>query len=197
MTARLIPAHAGKTAGDFQCDLHGEAHPRSRGENSARATSSVGANGSSPLTQGKLVVHVLEARGTRLIPAHAGTTPSRSPWRRGWGAHPRSRGENSIRAHLTTVGRGSSPLTRGKRVGEPRGDLFGGLIPAHAGKTHSGSPAPGRRRAHPRSRGENHRLTAGIEDAGGSSPLTRGKRSHVRVGHLAVRLIPAHAGKTS
>ena len=196
-TVRLIPAHAGKTVPALQAAWAQMAHPRSRGENDLMILSRRRNQGSSPLTQGKLVVHVLEARGTRLIPAHAGKTPSRSPWRRGWGAHPRSRRENSIRAHLTTVGRGSSPLTRGKRVGEPRGDLFGGLIPAHAGKTHSGSPAPGRRRAHPRSRGENHRLTAGIEDAGGSSPLTRGKRSHVRVGHLAVRLIPAHAGKTS
>ena len=53
------------------------------------------------------------------------------------------------------------------------------------------------RAAHPRSRGEN--LT-GAEDqlvSLGSSPLTRGKRrQHQNVGP-GVRLIPAHAGKTS
>ena len=196
MTARLIPAHAGKTVPALQAAWAQMAHPRSRGENDLMILSRRRNQGSSPLTQGKLVVHVLEARGTRLIPAHAGKTPSRSPWRRGWGAHPRSRGENSIRAHLTTVGRGSSPLTRGKRVGEPRGDLFGGLIPAHAGKTHSGSPAPGRRRAHPRSRGENAAMSVSGILPYGSSPLTRGKPHEPHNPPLRRRLIPAHAGKT-
>ena len=51
--------------------------------------------------------------------------------------------------------------------------------------------------AHPRSRGENHRLTAGIEDAGGSSPLTRGKPRPARLETATTGLIPAHAGKTA
>ena len=52
-------------------------------------------------------------------------------------------------------------------------------------------------RAHPRSRGENQQAAIEEQKAKGSSPLTRGKRPHlVNVG-ARVRLIPAHAGKTS
>ena len=54
---------------------------------------------------------------------------------------------------------GSSPLTRGKplRVRPPR--KHQGLIPAHAGKTHHSGATAAASRAHPRSRGENQRLT--------------------------------------
>ena len=71
-----------------------------------------------------------------------------------------------------------------------------GLIPAHAGKTLPRRDAAHRRRAHPRSRGENQVATFPLEFRAGSSPLTRGKRSgdHRRTG--PDRLIPAHAGKT-
>ena len=53
-----------------------------------------------------------------------------------------------------------------------------------------------RRRAHPRSRGENWvHLTSGSAPRG-SSPLTRGKLSVAMGGATLQRLIPAHAGKT-
>ena len=51
-------------------------------------------------------------------------------------------------------------------------------------------------KAHPRSRGENTVGAAPTPVAGGSSPLTRGKRVAGIVGCLRDRLIPAHAGKT-
>ena len=70
-------------------------------------------------------------------------------------AHPRSRGENVDPREAHGVLPGSSPLTRGKL--QMRADLcaVGGLIPAHAGKTRTGALDWLRRRAHPRSRGEN------------------------------------------
>ena len=92
--------------------------------------------------------------------------------------------------------RGSSPLTRGKRLklvwrhDEPR------LIPAHAGKTGRFAVWRFTARAHPRSRGENY---VGVVVAGvlpGSSPLTRGKPERIISARLGNRLIPAHAGKT-
>ena len=111
-------------------------------------------------------------------------------------AHPRSRGENSLLASLRMKNSGSSPLTRGKPVFMTETPSLGGLIPAHAGKTSSGSRRVSGGRAHPRSRGENHRAASGRAVRGGSSPLTRGKP----VGHMVFtpfrRLIPAHAGKT-
>ena len=50
--------------------------------------------------------------------------------------------------------------------------------------------------AHPRSRGENMRLTAPSDATLGSSPLTRGKRAALGWGRSVRGLIPAHAGKT-
>ena len=112
-------------------------------------------------------------------------------------AHPRSRGENadSIRS-IKPVG-GSSPLTRGKRLrghvprGRPR------LIPAHAGKTRMVAVAGMGCPAHPRSRGENLKPLPPAPERAGSSPLTRGKLTVSCQTFAEVRLIPAHAGKTS
>ena len=173
-------------------------------------------SGSSPLTRGKLQIGELAPPAHGLIPAHAGKTSYHPPLRVLEGAHPRSRGENGVADGPCSVVLGSSPLTRGKRVGLAGWLLPGRLIPAHAGKTecsptvahvwglipaHAGKTTPsrcgtGRRGAHPRSRGENALLGAAVGIGGGSSPLTRGKPAvrDVRV-HVG-GLIPAHAGKT-
>ena len=50
---RLIPAHAGKTAGSGASAGAGSAHPRSRGENLEALDATERAWGSSPLTRGK------------------------------------------------------------------------------------------------------------------------------------------------
>ena len=153
--------------------------------------------GSSPLTRGKLegapgwqIIH-------GLIPAHAGKTP---PWMRrarASRAHPRSRGENRDGAAPGLVGWGSSPLTRGKHWPTRTAIYTGGLIPAHAGKTHQTRDTRPKYRAHPRSRGENIKAAVSVVVEWGSSPLTRGKLIP-RAGIPGVAgLIPAHAGKTS
>ena len=94
------------------------------------------------------------------------------------------------------VEKGSSPLTRGKRV--PLELKYGGarLIPAHAGKTRSSQPASNTPTAHPRSRGENRLRMIASCPLTGSSPLTRGKLALCRPGSWRGGLIPAHAGKT-
>ena len=71
-----------------------------------------------------------------------------------------------------------------------------GLIPAHAGKTRPEAYDELIRAAHPRSRGENDPITGDLEFKAGSSPLTRGKPLYLRLALTALRLIPAHAGKT-
>ena len=111
-------------------------------------------------------------------------------------AHPRSRGENYRNPALIWLSRGSSPLTRGK-PGWPRATgQRSGLIPAHAGKTTRAATETVRRRAHPRSRGENILRQSACAGQGGSSPLTRGKLGAVADCLSARGLIPAHAGKT-
>ena len=111
-------------------------------------------------------------------------------------AHPRSRGENSDLVYALTMFAGSSPLTRGKPFPGARGDLRRRLIPAHAGKTSSTSPATPPSTAHPRSRGENSAVGVSGRSGAGSSPLTRGKRQYDPTYRTHSRLIPAHAGKT-
>ena len=93
-------------------------------------------------------------------------------------------------------GEGSSPLTRGKPTRATWQGTHPGLIPAHAGKTHAAQAPASSARAHPRSRGENEKVTGECYPYPGSSPLTRGKRTPARRKILLTGLIPAHAGKT-
>ena len=153
--------------------------------------------GSSPLTRGKPALHRPETHTPRLIPAHAGKTGwcVRQPdWDE---AHPRSRGENMVSLVSGRAFSGSSPLTRGKRFSVGAGLRIVRLIPAHAGKT-APSPADADHNwAHPRSRGENVLRDLLVNQAQGSSPLTRGKRAQGPSCQPGPGLIPAHAGKTS
>ena len=111
-------------------------------------------------------------------------------------AHPRSRGENSLSCSPLTKTAGSSPLTRGKPGPVELSTKKTRLIPAHAGKTPRIRAHLTAYPAHPRSRGENYQAHATALQAGGSSPLTRGKPRRRRDDHDFPRLIPAHAGKT-
>ena len=152
---RLIPAHAGKTATDPYSRETLAAHPRSRGENGSAPSIISVRSGSSPLTRGKPDPYSYAAVKRGLIPAHAGKTVLvHAPASYG-AAHPRSRGENFAGLKDKLSSAGSSPLTRGKPVLTPPLIALVRLIPAHAGKTSSPQPRSSKRRAHPRSRGEN------------------------------------------
>ena len=132
---RLIPAHAGKTCNRPPGRIPHEAHPRSRGENSTDGVSMSAVTGSSPLTRGKPEGTAHPRCHVGLIPAHAGKTSRMSVAAWSAQAHPRSRGENPNPGPQGAHGRGSSPLTRGKRRLRPRSPGQTWLIPAHAGKT--------------------------------------------------------------
>ena len=114
--AGLIPAHAGKTPWTLTPPTWTTAHPRSRGENLEQSTGAIEAVGSSPLMRGKLVSLGRVGECPRLIPAHAGKTRSGvlAGFRRR--DDPRSRGENKQLLVAAASQRGSSPLTRGKRI---------------------------------------------------------------------------------
>ena len=151
----IIPAHAGKTSLMIFTERIAEDHPRSRGENQDVGVLDLTNTGSSPLTRGKPHHGNQEAPPTRIIPAHAGKTPVASSGPRSTLDHPRSRGENWAEAGMSISIRGSSPLTRGKQGDRLVGSRPPGIIPAHAGKTSSTSPATPPSTDHPRSRGEN------------------------------------------
>ena len=172
------------------------AHPRSRGENAVQIVEDGAGAGSSPLTRGKPDRGASINERERLIPAHAGKTPSVVLPGDRVRAHPRSRGENASSMPRARLIPGSSPLTRGKPRMGCRRRAGVRLIPAHAGKTRSPSQTPRTPRAHPRSRGENKHYTRGQFTITGSSPLTRGKHLLLEGAHVVYGLIPAHAGKT-
>ena len=174
----LIPAHAGKTAAAAAARTASAAHPRSRGENLIAGCLVAPGQGSSPLTRGKRVQGLTDLIPARLIPAHAGKTETLTLIAPHSPAHPRSRGENEICAPDKCPPYGSSPLTRGKLVSVVHMDEFFRLIPAHAGKTHLTAASLHGPGAHPRSRGENGSALGWGPLCSGSSPLTRGKRTH-------------------
>ena len=193
---RLIPAHAGKTRSRARRRRREPAHPRSRGENFLAVCTCGWRDGSSPLTRGKRRKLLGPSPVPRLIPAHARKTyPRTRPYVK-CGAHPRSRGENSISRRSRARMRGSSPLTRGKRTSGRSVRRSRGLIPAHTGKTAAPGRPRGCRPAHPHSHGENFPASWSIEVPPGSSPLTRGKRGDSCREPDGGGLIPAHAGKT-
>ena len=196
-TARLIPAHAGKTRAPTAQTRTQTAHPRSRGENPTSIPLYLRLAGSSPLTRGKPTCRPVASSREGLIPAHAGKTALSSQFVLGKGAHPRSRGENVLTAQYSPPTGGSSPLTRGKPTPPARVPPQCRLIPAHAGKTYTRSASLLKKAAHPRSRGENHHERVRSRELKGSSPLTRGKLDRGGANLGSHRLIPAHAGKTS
>ncbi len=151
----LIPAHAGSTCNELWCDEGLEAHPRACGEHSpARRADSTSA-GSSPRMRGALLSVAEVSWSDRLIPAHAGSTPSSPASRIISRAHPRACGEHqmkkqaipSLKAHPRACGEhesdplgrepgeGSSPRMRGAQSAPGPYRVGGGLIPAHAGST--------------------------------------------------------------
>ena len=111
---RLIPAHAGKTEPYRTPNPADQAHPRSRGENTLGSALAHQPPGSSPLTPGKPPPRAVRGADLRLIPAHAGKTARSLGVLGRRGAHPRSRGENTLGSALAHQPPGSSPLTRGK-----------------------------------------------------------------------------------
>ena len=197
MTGGLIPAHAGKTQTEWADGSPHPAHPRSRGENARGIAMMCTTHGSSPLTRGKLSAEKSVFLTGRLIPAHAGKTWKTSRTVPGSEAHPRSRGENMPAKRRVSANLGSSPLTRGKPASRRARRNRGRLIPAHAGKTRRPCGKTHDSRAHPRSRGENSGRPRTCATRTGSSPLTRGKRACRERSLVGLRLIPAHAGKTS
>ena len=191
-----ISAHAGSTlrspTGGGAC----RAHPRSRGVDLTLLDDIDEEEGSYPLTRGRLRGALSVSGSGRLIPAHAGSTPSRLATLASTRAHPRSRGVDNTRGRRIHVAVGSSPLTRGRQCPHLLQLGEGGLIPAHAGST---APYPARSRparAHPRSRGVDSRFQTGFLSLLGSSPLTRGRPRRTQPGRGPPGLIPAHAGST-
>ena len=174
MLPRIIPAYAGSTTCRGSYRAWNRDHPRIRGEHVKNGTFSTGMLGSSPHTRGAHTGALQYAHPPRIIPAYAGSTSGSVPPPVQVADHPRIRGEHGPPMPVNSASNGSSPHTRGARLGrrQPREDVR--IIPAYAGSTRTGCGSSWRRRDHPRIRGEHLPSSFSILRESGSSPHTRG-----------------------
>ena len=193
---RIIPAYAGNThAANSGASPMGD-HPRLRGEHQVEPVLLRRPAGSSPPTRGTLFITEGDMYRLRIIPAYAGNTPSDRRWHTGFRDHPRLRGEHAGSQFSGLSFTGSSPPTRGTRLGSPHTGWLPGIIPAYAGNT--GGPPQTMRclRDHPRLRGEHSNGISCNALLLGSSPPTRGTPRDGADDLVACRIIPAYAGNT-
>ena len=132
---RIIPAHAGQTrrcvvTQDFSAD-----HPRACGANSVGVGVAPVELGSSPRMRGKLPVIHRDETNDRIIPAHAGQTPSLEMPQYMTSDHPRACGANPTDSQPSSRLAGSSPRMRGKQLPIAKMLAHVRIIPAHAGQT--------------------------------------------------------------
>ena len=193
---RIIPALAGNTTSrPARCCWTAD-HPRSRGEYPGADPQTGRQRGSSPLSRGIPCDTVRHDTTKRIIPALAGNTFQLNARHINLRDHPRSRGEYPVPKSVSGSTAGSSPLSRGIRVGPLGRHQSVRIIPALAGNT----PAEPRNACgsadHPRSRGEYRRGFGEVGVVTGSSPLSRGIPFPVVRRSGLVRIIPALAGNT-
>ena len=172
----IIPAYAGST----RCGRGG----------------GPGAVGSSPHTRGARYPKGRPSRRPRIIPAYAGSTRKAAMRRLPAADHPRIRGEHAGDDDATTELKGSSPHTRGARLGRPGPGLRRRIIPAYAGSTIDDLEGEDLLEDHPRIRGEHRRVVETAIASDGSSPHTRGALQEDFAGVAECRIIPAYAGST-
>ena len=175
-TSWIIPAHAGSTRPPSGIQTPASDHPRTCGEHAVDEVLASVLAGSSPHMRGAHGPTPDNLTGSRIIPAHAGSTTNADGEAVAIKDHPRTCGEHSfsLLASIATVG--SSPHMRGALGASQIASNAVRIIPAHAGST-------------------------AIEQAEGyqyvgSSPHMRGAPDDVDVLGYAAGIIPAHAGST-
>ena len=110
--------------------------------------------------------------------------------------HPRIRGEHQPALVGEVQQQGSSPHTRGALLSTCEDCVEHRIIPAYAGSTGSLTAYRGRRRDHPRIRGEHGTAEIAERLDSGSSPHTRGARGASGARIVRGGIIPAYAGST-
>ena len=112
---RIIPAHAGQTRRRTARYRPNPDHPRACGANAVMGPAGTGLDGSSPRMRGKPDFFDVSTDLVRIIPAHAGQTPSRGSYTSAVPDHPRACGANLPELTGETMRFGSSPRMRGKQ----------------------------------------------------------------------------------
>ena len=174
-TARITPAHAGKSRCHTLRFSRWWDHPRTCGEKM------------------HMLLCVPAAYG--ITPAHAGKRKPAPDERSILEDHPRTCGEKLARFSERMGKKGSPPHMRGK-VNLSQKPMRGGRItPAHAGKSTSHRVCRIHSVDHPRTCGE--KSNPGVVSTGlsGSPPHMRGKARQWPKEQVWFRITPAHAGK--
>ena len=193
---RIIPAHAGNTAKNFDDFYRSQDHPRSCGEYHDWSRQTCHHRGSSPLMRGIPTSKLATLNVPRIIPAHAGNTTKFENGKLIMEDHPRSCGEYLDIDDLPVYLQGSSPLMRGILNRETVSQYESRIIPAHAGNTTQRPVDLIIFQDHPRSCGEYQAGAQAVRRIRGSSPLMRGIHIFSAQVDDIYRIIPAHAGNT-
>ena len=196
VVAGIIPALAGSTARVAPVPSAIRDHPRVGGEHAPLFSANQDALGSSPRWRGAPSEVLKGAEENGIIPALAGSTPTRSMRAACRTDHPRVGGEHGWGLGGEGGACGSSPRWRGARLvhGEDPQGLR--IIPALAGSTILADHSPGPQTDHPRVGGEHRGNAYNLIHSFGSSPRWRGAPG----ANVPLRddpgIIPALAGST-
>ena len=149
----IIPAHAGLTIRLVGRLCGRWDHPRACGAHVRPILSLNSRWGSSPRMRGSQVVVPLDGAGCGIIPAHAGLTAVCCFLLFSCRDHPRACGAHPVSPFRCAPRPGSSPRMRGSRNVTYNRAITNGIIPAHAGLTHTATTASSNARDHPRACG--------------------------------------------
>ncbi len=192
--ARFIPAFAGTTSKSIRCSTAPTVHPRVRGDHREVDLLARSRLGSSPRSRGPQLGARWGSTAGRFIPAFAGTTGRREISVAHRTVHPRVRGDHVSARRNVDADAGSSPRSRGPRIGSWKSRPTAGssprsrgprnewdvrreaerFIPAFAGTTDLFPDGRGRGAVHPRVRGDHAGTKLVTFSTIGSSPRSRG-----------------------
>ena len=131
----IIPANAGSTGTGSTAMCSGQDHPRGCGEHRRLAGPVLIVLGSSPRMRGARWTSLAAGRSCGIIPADAGSTPSRGRNANPTQDHPRGCGEHRKINRLNRHTQGSSPRMRGAPACSSSTAWARRIIPADAGST--------------------------------------------------------------
>ena len=192
----IIPAHAELTPGDGADEGSRGDHPRACGAHLVGCMACPLSMGSSPRMRGSPFGSSVGSAVGGIIPAHAGLTAVCCFLLFSCRDHPRACGAHPVSPFRCAPRPGSSPRMRGSHRRLDRILIVSGIIPAHAGLTHTATTASSNARDHPRACGAHCSPLYTMEHGRGSSPRMRGSHSTIFTVPAPPGIIPAHAGLT-
>ena len=177
-------------------DAYNGDHPRACGEKEPPLRSASQQSGSPPRMRGEDNSCRISNRPNRITPAHAGRSRSPRNFAHTNKDHPRACGEKQIEKEPPAKGTGSPPRMRGEVERYQALSLYGGITPAHAGRSRHSIFGRIRHRDHPRACGEKKKDFRAEHPEYGSPPRMRGEGADYLFQLAGMGITPAHAGRS-